>query len=117
MDERLRLTELGFLQIQERPTPEELQRHYAERYYQAPESSSYKTVYSDEEIQFREARAELKRFAVAPHLGGSSPGRLLDVGCGEGWLLSVFQRGGGMLLGLTSRAAVSHHKTRRSSNS
>lgn len=39
MDGRLRLTELGFLQIQGRPTTEELQRHYAERYYQAPGES------------------------------------------------------------------------------
>lgn len=111
MDERLRLTELGFLQIQERPTPEELQRHYAERYYQAPESSSYETVYSDEDIHYREARAELKRFAVDPHLGGSSPGSLLDVGCGEGWLLSVFQRGGWEVAGIdfSSFGIASHN--------
>ena len=110
MDERLRLTELGFLQIQERPTTEELQRHYAERYYQAPESSSYQAAYSDEEIQYREARAEVKRFAVEPHLGGSRPGSLLDVGCGEGWLLSVFRGGGWDVAGIDfSSFAISSH--------
>lgn len=111
MDERLRLTEHGFLEIRDRPTLEELQRHYAESYFQNPGNSSYQVAYSSEEIQYTESRAALKRFAAEGHLGGSMSGRLLDVGCGEGWLLSVFQRGGWDVAGIdfSSFGIASHN--------
>ena len=83
MDERLRLTDYGYLEIRDRPTSEELQRHYAESYFQSPENSSYQVSYTSEEIRYTESRAELKRFAAEGHPGGSRQGRLLDVGCGE----------------------------------
>ncbi len=108
MDERLRLHELGFLAVRDRPTASELRDHYANRYFQNPDNSSYQISYSAEEIRELRARAELKRFAVAKHVEGV--GRLLDVGCGEGWLLSIFRCAGWEVAGLDfSSFGVSSH--------
>ena len=117
MDERLRPTEYGFLEILDRPTLEELQRHYAESYFQSPGNSSFQVAYSSEEIQYTESRAALKRFSVEGSLRGGRSRRLLDVGCGEGWLLNVFQRGGGKSRASIFQALVSRRTTHRSSNS
>ncbi len=108
MDERLRLHELGFLEVRDRPTSSELRDHYANRYFQNPDNSSYQISYSAQEIHEIEARAELKRSAVANQFEGV--GRLLDVGCGEGWLLSVFHRAGWAVAGLDfSSFGISAH--------
>ena len=89
----------------------ELQRHYAKRYFQTPENSSYQRTYSSDEIEYTEARAALKHFAAKEHLALSRPGRLLDVGCGEGWLLSVFRREGWDVAGIdfSSFGILSHN--------
>lgn len=78
-------TEDGYWRVKSPPTPEELAAYYAQRYYQEARGS-YEHAYSPEEKQHIQGKIAL-RWALATK-GHSAPGRLLDVGCGEGFVLA-----------------------------
>ena len=91
-DVRLRQHELGFWELAVKPSPEELSDYYARTYYQN-ESGSFRKSYSDLERQVINLRIEL-RAAQIQALTGSSvapPGSMLDVGCGEGFVINFFR--------------------------
>jgi SAM-dependent methyltransferase len=91
----------GFYEVKEKPSPEDLQKYYAETYYQTAQGS-YEKVYSDSEKQYFHAKIEQKHIAARPHLSitpGDLP-RFLDVGCGEGWALAYFASNGWDCVGL-----------------
>lgn len=86
MDKRLRRNKIGFLEVLERPTADELSDYYANKYYQS-EKGNYRASYPAAELEVigmriaqRSARADALRCK-------DDPGRLLDVGCGEGFVL------------------------------
>jgi len=88
-DPRLRCHSLGFLEVIDRPSPEELASYYVETYYQT-ERGSYCKSYSPEELGVIMLRIAQRRAQVHELLGHDRPGRLLDVGCGEGFVLRSF---------------------------
>lgn len=105
MDSRLTRHELGFWEIAHKPTVAELQKYYAEKYFQEGRGS-YELAYSEEEIAYFRAKiaqrlATLQRF-VAPTRGVPT---LLDVGCGEGYALAFFREQGWQVRGLDFSAA------------
>mgnify|MGYP004007958269 CR=1 FL=1 len=63
MDPRLKQHSLGFYEIAEKPTPEELQKYYAEKYYQEAKGS-YEHAYSYEELECFRAKLEQRYFAL-----------------------------------------------------
>jgi len=69
------------------PMREDLQKYYAETYYQAPESSSYQVSYEDIEIRYK--RLKCMSLLHAMEELGISRGEFLDIGAGEGFLMQA----------------------------
>lgn len=105
MDPRLKKHPLGYWEIENKPSSDELQKYYAEKYYQEGKGS-YELAYSQEELSYFSAKLE-QRFAVLQrHLkpvGRES--RILDVGCGEGYALAFFRKQGWSVSGIDFSSA------------
>jgi 2-polyprenyl-3-methyl-5-hydroxy-6-metoxy-1,4-benzoquinol methylase len=109
LDQRLRKHPLGFWEIAVKPTSQELQQYYADKYYQEAKGS-YELEYTKDELLYFSAKLE-QRFAVIqcylPSLGSVAK-RMLDVGCGEGYALAYFRKQGWSAKGIDfSSAGVS----------
>ena len=87
--------DLGFFQASPLPTEEELAHFYSEQYFQSTASNHgvYKKDYSQEEIAFFKNQALVAEF-IWKRFTLKDSGRLLDVGCGEGFFLDFFQKRG-----------------------
>jgi 2-polyprenyl-3-methyl-5-hydroxy-6-metoxy-1,4-benzoquinol methylase len=83
-----RTCEDGHVEVTPMPTQEELERFYADTYYQQTASSTYQTEYSAEEVEHKRLKASVL-FEALGSIFGSLPGSLLDVGSGEGFLLAA----------------------------
>lgn len=106
MDPRLRRHPLGFLELADKPDEHQLALYYEEKYFQA-EAGNYRKSYPDEELQVIRLRIALHAARAREILGMSGPGRLLDVGCGEGFVLEAFASDGWDVIGIDhSRAGV-----------
>lgn len=103
MDDRLKKHPLGFWEVIDKPTGEELERYYADKYYQEG-LGSYEQEYSEEELLFFRAKIE-QRWAVIDRNLTHKKGRLLDVGCGEGYSLAFFREKGWEVKGLDFSSA------------
>ena len=106
MDQRLKKHRLGFWEIAEKPTAQELQRYYANKYYQEAKGS-YELEYTKDELLYFRAKLE-QRYAVLQHYLPQvceSTGRLLDVGCGEGYALAFFREQGWSVKGIDFSSA------------
>ena len=90
---RLVQTKHGYWTYEPKPTTEELSRYYAERYYQEAKGS-YETSYTDEEVRYFRLKARLIRAQLGRLRRPGTLKSLLDVGCGEGWILDLFQKSG-----------------------
>lgn len=98
-DPRLRRHPLGFLEVIDRPTPNDLGAYYADAYYQAGQGS-FRRSYPDEELHVIRLRVQQRAVRAIALLGHDRPGRLLDVGCGEGFVLAEFARRGWDVAGM-----------------
>lgn len=105
MDPRLKKHPLGYWEIENKPTTDELQKYYAEKYYQEG-MGSYELAYSQEELSYFNAKLE-QRFAVLQRhlLPIEGKSRLLDVGCGEGYALAFFRKQGWSVRGIDFSSA------------
>lgn len=94
------INEFGFYSINEKPTAQELENYYAQKYYQEGKGS-YKKQYSDEETQYFYNKIAQKHLLLSSYTHDlHKPYSLLDVGCGEGFTLNYFKRNGWEVLGL-----------------
>jgi 2-polyprenyl-3-methyl-5-hydroxy-6-metoxy-1,4-benzoquinol methylase len=98
-DRRLRRHDLGFLEVVDRPTPQELADYYARTYYQN-ERGSFRRDYPPEELEALNLRIAQRMTQALALLGRDDPGRLLDVGCGEGFVLKAFAARGWDVAGI-----------------
>src|SRR3546814_21198886 len=98
-DPRLRRHPLGFLEVVDRPSPEELSDYYARTYYQT-ERSSFRREYPLEELEVINLRIAQRSEQAIQLLGRDRPGRLLDVGCGEGFFLKAVAARGWAVAGV-----------------
>ncbi|MBL1140624.1 MAG: class I SAM-dependent methyltransferase [Proteobacteria bacterium] len=105
MDPRLQKHPLGYFEIVNKPTTEELQEYYSDKYYQEAKSS-YEHEYSEDELTYFQVKLE-QRFAALqkaqPNL--RCGGQFLDVGCGEGYALAFFRNKGYETKGLDFSSA------------
>ncbi len=105
MDPRLKKHRLGFWEIANKPTPRELGRYYADKYYQEGRGS-YELAYSPEELRYFDAKLGQRWAVLQQHLAPSPAARrLLDVGCGEGYALAFFRRHGWNVKGIDFSSA------------
>lgn len=106
MDPRLRRHPFGFLELAEKPDEETLATYYAEKYYQS-EAGNYRRQYPDDELEVIRLRIRLRSARALEIMGRKRPGRILDVGCGEGFVMAAFAEDGWQVAGIDhSRAGV-----------
>lgn len=103
MDQRLKKHPLGFWEIASKPTPEELHRYYADKYYQEARGS-YDVAYSPEELAYFRAKLQQRYTVLQQHLP-LRDGSMLDVGCGEGYALAFFREQGWSVKGVDFSSA------------
>ena len=77
----------GWRRITPSPSAEALKAFYAGEYFQASHGT-YAQAYSEVEIAHRGLLARLLLAAIGEARGGKAGGKLLEIGCGEGWFLS-----------------------------
>lgn len=96
----LKQNSFGFFELAEKPSVEELNNYYQNKYYQQS-CGSYEKEYSNEELQYIQNKLEQKYDVLSSHKTHSVEERLfLDVGAGEGWALSFFKTKGWSCTGL-----------------
>ncbi|MCP4613876.1 MAG: class I SAM-dependent methyltransferase [Planctomycetes bacterium] len=97
---KLTKTVWGFYQYTPLPSDEELNDYYANKYYQEG-IGSYSVSYTEEEISYLRLKASLIYRKTAQLTNGSMKGKtLVDIGCGEGWVMNEFYRQGVTVLGI-----------------
>jgi len=89
----------GWISASPLPSKEELQKFYADLYYQSTQSASYQASYSELELRYRSLRCEALLHALKG-AGISNGDEFLDVGAGEGFLMDAADRNGLVVTGL-----------------
>jgi 2-polyprenyl-3-methyl-5-hydroxy-6-metoxy-1,4-benzoquinol methylase len=94
----------GWRRVTPSPSAQELKAFYAGEYFQASHGT-YAQAYSEVEIEHRNLLARLMLAAVGEardsrNGGGKAGGRLLEIGCGEGWFLAAADAAGYAVRGL-----------------
>jgi len=89
----------GWRRVTPTPSADELKAFYAAEYYQSSHGT-YAQVYSETEISHRNLLAKLMLAAIAEARGERTGGKLLEIGCGEGWFLSAADAAGYGVQGL-----------------
>lgn len=89
----------GYLRVDPLPSKAELAKYYASDYYQNPHGT-YSSTYTLEELEHKNIRNEFLFRVFTAGLNEVRTKSFLDVGCGEGFLLSTFQKNGWNSLGL-----------------
>lgn len=78
----------GYVQAVPRPKQEELDTFYREIYYGEGVTATYQASYSEDEIQQKRLRADCVVELLAQNCPGKNTVDFLEVGCGEGFVLS-----------------------------
>lgn len=91
----------GWRRVTPTPAPEALKAFYAQEYFQASHGT-YAQAYSEEEVAHRRLLARLLLAAIDQGRGTpeGGAGRLLEIGCGEGWFLAAADAAGYAVRGL-----------------
>ncbi len=93
-DGRLKKHRLGFWEVADKPSEQQLSDYYSNKYYQS-ESASYRKSYSEDELRVIRMKVSQRATKVEQLRGQRNEGGLiLDVGCGEGFALAEFRRKG-----------------------
>lgn len=85
----LRKNKLGYHEITNKPTLDDLSLYYQDKYYQEAKGS-YELTYTNSEIDYFNARLSRIHYLVDEIQPGKHTRTLLDVGCGEGFALAYF---------------------------
>jgi 2-polyprenyl-3-methyl-5-hydroxy-6-metoxy-1,4-benzoquinol methylase len=103
---------LGFYEVSNKPTQQELNEYYHKKYYQESLSKAYSSSYSEQELAFTKAKLAQRFSAIADHRDVKDFSSFLDVGCGEGFGLSFFLEKGYGVKGLDfSQAGMEQHNS------
>ena len=97
--EKVYLNQFGYYELKKKPTPEERKKEFEEDYYQNSRGS-YAQQYSEEEQKFFHYKSEQKELMIRKELGNTNLFSLLDIGCGEGFVLSYFHSRGNQVTGI-----------------
>lgn len=89
----------GYLRVNPLPSVTELAEYYASDYYQNPHGT-YNSTYTSQELEHKRIRNEFLFCVFTTGLTYPETSKFLDVGCGEGFLLTTFAEKGWDVLGL-----------------
>jgi len=89
----------GFYSVIEKPNNKELEEYYNEKYYQNAQGS-YELSYSSEEITFFLNKINEKVHVISKFKEIKNDIAVIDIGCGEGWVLRYFNQLGVKAIGL-----------------
>lgn len=89
----------GFYQYDPPPSEKELREYYEKKYYQEG-CGSYEINYSEEEVAYLKLKASLIYRETMKLSRVKEVKKLLDVGCGEGWIMDKFFQAGVSVAGL-----------------
>jgi 2-polyprenyl-3-methyl-5-hydroxy-6-metoxy-1,4-benzoquinol methylase len=89
----------GYITTSPLPSLHELQKFYAESYYQEPSSSSYQEKYDDIEIKYKNLKCEVLLYALCEH-DSHAGNAFLDIGTGEGFLINLADKKGFQVTGI-----------------
>ena len=107
MNSRLKKNQIGFYELAQKPTNEELKEYYEKKYYQEAKGS-YELEYTSEELEFFKVCLEQNEAVINVHcplLKNSQTKTLLDVGCGEGYTMKHFKDQGYSVKGIDFSSA------------
>jgi SAM-dependent methyltransferase len=96
---------LGYVQAAPRPKQEELDAFYRDIYYGEGVTPTYHASYSEDEIKQKRLRADCVVELLAQNYGGKKSPDFLEVGCGEGFVLSSAVAKGWNVSGVDYQAA------------
>lgn len=90
MYDQVKKNKYGYYELKDKPTSEELEKYYADKYYQESKGA-YQRSYTEDEITYIKNRLE-RKFSIISKLLSSNErtNNFLDIGCGEGWALKHF---------------------------
>jgi len=95
-----RVEGFDYLELANKPTQEELNKYYAEKYFQQALPKNYSNTYSDDELGLITKKLEQRFSAIIESKPSSEFNTFLDVGCGEGFSLKFFLDKGYKVKGL-----------------
>lgn len=110
MLEKVKKNKYGFYELKNKPTEEEQKKNFEETYYQESQAA-YEASYSEEEKKFFYSKISQKEMAFRKAMLVSEEKiSILDVGCGEGFLLKYFKEKGNDVLGVDfSKYGIEHN--------
>lgn len=83
----------GWTSVSPLPTPDELREFYSALYYQAPQSTTYQSTYSELDLRYKQLKCDALLHALSAR-GMLAAASFLDVGAGEGFLMDAADRRG-----------------------
>lgn len=107
------LNKYGYYELRRKNTKEERDENFEEHYFQEYAGATYEKVeYPPEELRFLHNQIEERAYVIEQNLAKMGKGKdysLLDIGCGEGFLLQFFHDRGKKVKGIDIGAyALSH---------
>lgn len=102
-DLRVQRHPFGYLEAVDKPEPSSLRAYYSKCYYQEGHGN-YRDSYPPAERRYIEEKL-CQRAGRISEIRGDRPGRLLDVGCGEGFALGYYRKLGWIVEGLDYSSA------------
>jgi len=99
MAEIVKNQKAGYFEVENKPTEEELKAYYQKEYYQ-DDHGSYAQAYPTTELNFKDNKIKVKANIAKKYLPNNSGKNILDVGCGEGFVLKYFKAEGWEIKGL-----------------
>ena len=107
IDDKLKMHDLGFYQLRNKPSQKKLQQYYNKKYYQE-QTGSYQNNYNNDEIKYFDLKINQKAYVIDKLI--NYKGRLLDVGCGEGFTLKYYFNKGWDVKGIDfSQSGIEKH--------
>lgn len=98
-DQSLIRHSLGFWVVNPLPSEAELSEYHASVYFQT-QQGNYQLEYSEFEIEVQDLRNQRLIASASAFTARGSPGRILDVGSGEGYSLAAFHERGWTVKGI-----------------
>ena len=97
------LNKYGYYELRKKNTREERNANFEEHYFQEYSGATYEKKYPEEELQFTRNKLEERAYVIEQNLakmGIVGNYTLLDIGCGEGFLMQFFHDRGKQVKGM-----------------